>query len=102
MSYKVTPMPGHIVVRPIPEDEFNKSELATLEDEREHISTGEAIKVSKFAGTFENYGFQFATEVNEGDVIAYTKYSEHPIKINGEELHVVRFDKVIATISEKK
>lgn len=102
MSYKITPQPGYIVVEPISEDELNKSELATLENEREHISTGKAIKVSKFAGTFENYGFQFATEVNEGDIVAYIQYSEYPLKVNGQEYHLVRFDKVTAVISEQR
>ncbi len=102
MPFKITPMPGYIVVEPISEDDLNKSELATLENEREHISTGKAIKVSKYAGTFENYGFQFASEVKEGDIIAYIQYSEHPLRVNGQEYHVVRFDKVIAVVSEKK
>ena len=101
-QYKITPQPGYAVVRPISADDFNKTELATLENEREHISTGEVLAVSEYAGSYENFGFQVSTDVKEKDVIAYIQYSEHPVKINGEELHLVRWDKIIATIEESK
>lgn len=102
MRYKITPQPGHMVVEPIKSAELNKSELAEVEDGKERICTGKAIKVSKFAGTFENFGFQVPTEVQEGDIVAYAQYSEHPLKINGIDYHIVRFDKIIAVISEQK
>lgn len=99
--YKITPQPGYMVVEPIASDELNKTQVATVQ-EREHVSTGKVVKVSKFAGTFENYGFQVATEVQEGDIVAYIQYSEYPVKVNGVEYHLVRFDKVTAVISEQK
>lgn len=102
MSFKITPQPGFMVVEPINSDELNKSAVATIANDREHVSTGKAIKVSKFAGTFENYGFQVPTEVQEGDIVAYIQYSEYPVKVNGIEYHLVRFDKVTAVISEQK
>ena len=102
MVFKITPQPGFMVVEPIASNDFNKSELAQLENEKEHIATGKAVKVSKFAGTFENYGFQVATEVKDGDVVAYQQYTEQPLKVNGIVYHLVRFDKVIAVISEQK
>jgi len=102
MKYKITPQPGFMVVEPIKSAELNKSELAEVDDGKERISTGKAIKVSKFAGTFENFGFQVPTEVQEGDIVAYVQYTEHPVKVNGVEYHIVRFDKIIAVISEQK
>lgn len=102
MAFKITPQPGYMVVEPIASNDFNKSELAQLENEKEHKAIGKAVKVSKFAGTFENYGFQVSTEVKEGDVVAYQQYTEQPLKVNGVEYHLVRFDKVSAVISEQK
>lgn len=99
-QYKIVPQPGYAVVRPIPSDDFNKTELATLENEREHITTGEVIAVSEYAGSYENFGFQISTDVKVGDTIAFIQYTEHPVKVNGEELNLVRWDKIIATIEE--
>lgn len=98
----MNPNPGYIVVEPIESEEFNKSELATVDDGREHVSTGRVIAVSKFAGVFENYGQQVPSDVEVGNTIAYIQYSEHPVRINSTEYHVVRFDKVIAKIDEVK
>lgn len=100
--YTLVPQPGYAIVKPISADEFNKTELATLEDDIERIATGEIIAVSEFAGSFENFGFQISTDVKAGDTICYIQYSEHPVKLNGEELHIVRWDKITATIKESK
>ena len=101
-QYEIHPQAGYMVVEPLSQEELNKSELATVADEKERVSTGKVIAVSEFAGTYENFGFQFPTEVKKGDIIAYMQYSEHPVKVNGSEYHIVRFDKVTATITEKK
>lgn len=98
--YKAVPQPGYLIVEPIPSDDLNKTELATLADEREHVSTGKVLAVSEYAGTYENFSHQLSTDVVVDDMIAYIKYSEQPIKLNGVELHQVRFDKVVSKIEE--
>ena len=101
--FKVIPQPGFAVVRPMPSDDFNKSELAQVEnDKQERIATGEVLAVSKFAGSFENFGFQISTDVKAGDIICYQQYTEHPVRVNGEEIHLVRWDKITATLKETK
>lgn len=99
-KYTINPAPGYIIVEPVKSEEFNKSGLATVDDGREHVSTGKVLHVSKYAGTYENYTHQVSTNAKVGDIIAYIQYSEHPIRLNGEELHQVRFDKVTSTIKE--
>lgn len=100
--YKLTPAPGYLVVEPIPSEKFNESKLATLANDKEHVSTGKVLAVSKYAGVFENYAKEVSTEATEGDLIAYISYTESPLKLNGKELHLLRFDRVTAIISEKK
>lgn len=101
-KYTIIPQPGYIVIEPISADEFNTSELATLENEREHIATGKVLAVSEYAGTYENYALQVSTDVVVGDIVGYIQYSESPLKLNGEELHLVRFDRITAKIVESK
>lgn len=101
-KYELYPAPGYMVIKPISEEVFNKTELATLEDEKERISTGEVIAVSEFAGTYENYGFQFSTEAKKGDTVVYRTYTEQAVKLNGEDYSLVRFDNILATIKESK
>jgi len=99
-KYKLIPEAGYAIIRPIASEDFNKTKLATLKDERERISTGEVIAISKFAGSYENFGFQYSTEVKVGDTVVYIQYSDYPIKLNNEDLHIVRWDKITATIKE--
>lgn len=101
-QYTIKPQAGYIVVEPISSEDFNKTEIATIENERERIATGKVISVSEFAGVFENFAFQFPSEVKVDDVIAYIQYTEHPLKVNGKEYHLVRADKVTAIIEEVK
>lgn len=100
--FRAVPQPGYLIVEPMPSEDFNKTELVILADEREHVSTGKVLAVSEYAGTYENFSHQVSTDITAGDVIAYIKYSEQPIKLNGVELHQVRFDKVVSKIEEAK
>lgn len=101
-QFKVVPDNGYMVIDPIKSKEFNVTELATVDDGKEHIATGEVIAVSDYAGLFENYAGPVPTNAKKGDTVAYIQYSEHPIKVNNKELHIVAFKNVIATIKEKK
>ena len=101
-KYELMPAPGYMVIKPISEEVFNKTELATLEDDKERISTGEVIAVSEFAGVYENYGFQFSTVAKKGDKVVYKTYMEQAIRLNGEDYSLVRFDYVLAIIKEGK
>lgn len=98
-QYTAIPQPGYIIVEPIKSEEFNKTELATLDNDKEHASIGKVLSVGGVA-TFANYDDELDTNVKVGDVIAYIQYSESPIKLNGTELHQVRFDQVTSIIVE--
>ena len=102
LKYELAPAPGYMVIKPISEEVFNKTELATLEDDKERISTGEVIAVSEFAGVYENYGFQFSTVAKKGDKVVYKTYMEQAIRLNGEDYSLVRFDYVLSIIKEQE
>ncbi len=113
-TYKINPAPGYLVVEPISVDQFNETGLATLEDEKERIATGrvlsvgdwdiEAVKVlADLASNIrsEEYKLNYPN-VEEGDIVAYQPYTENQIKLNGKELHLIRFDKITGVIEEVK
>lgn len=101
-QFEIVPQAGYMVVEPLSQDEFNKTELATIADDKERMTTGRVVAVSEFAGIYENYGFQFPTEVKVGEIVAYKPYSEHLLRVNNKDYHQVRFDNVTSTIKEVK
>lgn len=102
-KYQLTPAPGYALVVPIKSDDLNKSEIATIENEKEHASTGEVIAIGQGDFVFEGYeGDEDLCFAQVGDIIAYIQYTEYPIRLNGTEYHQVRFDKITGVITEAK
>lgn len=97
--YKLFPKAGYVVVEPVSPSEFNQSGLADTTAENEKINTGKVLAIGSNA-FFENYTKVFDPPCEIGEIIAYNQYSEQKLELNNRELHIVRFDKIIAEIKE--
>ena len=99
--HTVIPQPGHMVVEPMESEELNKTKLATVEDNKQP-AIGKVLSVSEYAGVYENYSGPVSTDVKKGNIIAYIKYSEHRITVDGKDVLLVPFNRVVAVIKERK
>ena len=95
----VKPLPGFIVIEEIEPETKTASGLVLPDTAQEKpqigkiIEKGEATQRRDFVGEVIN-----DIPVKKGDIIAFQKYTGHPIKIEGKEYQIVGFDKLLAII----
>lgn len=97
--FKLKAKDGYVIIEPS-EDNFSNSPLAETKSE-EHTNIGKIIDIGG-AATFENFdGIEFEPDHYEiGEIVVYVKYGEQEITLNNKQYHIVRFDKIIASVEK--
>ena len=93
---KVRPLHDRMLVRRIEEKETAKGGIIIPDTAKEKPMQGKVLAVGN-GRVFEN-GKQLALDVKVGDRILFGKYSGTEIKIDGEEVVIVREDEVLAVM----
>ena len=83
-----TPLHDRILVRRIEEGESIRGGIIIPDSAKEKPQQGEVISVGK--GKFNDEGKVFPFDVKAGDPIPFGKYSGTEIKLDGEELLIMR------------
>ena len=91
---KVRPLHDRIIVQRIEEGEQKVGGIIIPDTAKEKPQQGKVIAVG--AGKAKDDGKRIALDVKEGDTILFGKYSGQEIKIDGEELLIMREDEVLA------
>jgi len=94
---KLTPLHDRILVRRIDEGETVRGGIIIPDSAKEKPQEGEVIAVGK--GKKNEDGKVFPLDVQEGDRILFGKYSGNEIKIDGEELLIMREEEVLGVLS---
>jgi chaperonin GroES len=97
MAQKLTPLHDRILVRRIDEGETVRGGIIIPDTAKEKPQEGEVIAVGK--GKKNEEGKVFPLDVQEGDRILFGKYSGTEIRIDGEELLIMREEEVLGIIS---
>ena len=97
MAAKLTPLHDRILVRRIDEGETVRGGIIIPDTAKEKPQEGEVIAVGK--GKKNEEGKVFPLDVKEGDRILFGKYSGTEIKIEGEELLIMREEEVLGILS---
>ena len=93
---KIKPLADRILVRRVEEEEVKKGGIIIPDSAKEKPMQGEVIAVGP--GAVGEDGKRIAMELKKGDRILMGKYSGQDIKIDGEELIIMREDDVLAVI----
>jgi chaperonin GroES len=93
---KVRPLHDRLLVRRIEEKETVKGGIIIPDTAKEKPQEGEVIAVGN--GKILDNGTKLELDVKAGDKILFGKYSGTDIKIDGEELLILREDEVLAVI----
>jgi chaperonin GroES len=93
---KVRPLNDRLLVRRIEEKETVKGGIIIPDTAKEKPQQGEVVAVG--SGKVLDNGTKLALEVKAGDKILFGKYSGTDIKIDGEEVLILREDEVLAII----
>lgn len=94
MAVKLQPLADRLVVKPIEREEMTKGGIVLPDTAKERPQEGEVIAVGP--GRLSDDGKRIAIDVNVGDKVIYAKYGGSEIKIDGEELVILRESDILA------
>ncbi|UUY04341.1 co-chaperone GroES [Svornostia abyssi] len=97
MATKLKPIGDRLIVRAIDEEETTASGILLPDTAKEKPQKGEVIAVGD--GRFDEDGDKrIPLDVSKGDTVLYSKYGGTEIKVDGEDLLVLRESDVLAKI----
>ena len=98
VAVKVRPLHDRIIVQRIDEGEQKVGGIIIPDTAKEKPQQGKVIAVG--AGKTKDDGTRIALDVKDGDTILFGKYSGQEIKLDGEELLIMREDEVLAILDK--
>jgi chaperonin GroES len=93
---KLKPLGDRLIVRAIDEDEVTASGLVLPDTAKEKPQKGEVLAVGD--GKVDDEGKRIPLDVATGDTVLYSKYGGTEIKVDGEDLLVLRESDVLAKV----
>ncbi|MDD4858800.1 MAG: co-chaperone GroES [Dehalococcoidales bacterium] len=94
MAIKLQPLGDRVVVRPIEREERTKSGIYLPDTAKEKPQEGEILAVGP--GRMTEDGKRIALDVKAGDRVIYAKYGGTEIKVDGEDLVILRESDILA------
>ncbi|RLB27119.1 MAG: co-chaperone GroES [Deltaproteobacteria bacterium] len=95
---KLRPLGDRVIVKRIEEEEKTKGGIIIPDTAKEKPIEGEIIAVGD--GKLLDNGQKIPLEVKKGDRVLFGKYAGTEVKIEGEELLIMREDDVIAIVEK--
>ncbi len=94
MAVKLQPLADRLVVRPIEREEVTKGGIFLPDTAKEKPQEGEVVAVGP--GRLTEDGKRIAMDVKVGDIVVYTRYGGTEIKVDDEELMILRESDILA------
>ena len=94
----VRPLHDRLVVRRLDEDEQQSGGIIIPDTAKEKPQRGRVIAAG--FGKTNDHGTRRPLDVKPGDLILFGKYTSPEVKIDGEELLIMREDEVLAVIED--
>lgn len=96
---KVKPLGDHIVVRRLEAEDRTRGGIVLPDSAKEKPKQAEVVAVGDGAMTED--GTRLPMRVKKGDRIVFTTYAGHEVKLEGEELLIMREEDVLGIIKEE-
>ena len=94
MTVKLQPLADRVVVKPVAKEEKTKSGIYIPDTAKERPQEGEIIAVGP--GRLTDDGKRIAMDLKVGDRVIYAKYGGSEIKIDDQELVIMRESDILA------
>ena len=94
MAINLQPLADRVVVKPIEREEVTKGGILLPDTVKEKPQDGEVIAVGP--GRLSEDGKRIALDVKVGDRVIYAKYGGTEIKVDDEELVILRESDILA------
>jgi chaperonin GroES len=95
-NMKLKPLGDRLIVKAIDEEETTASGIVLPDTAKEKPQRGEVVAAGD--GKLDDDGDRIPLDVAVGDVVLYSKYGGTEIKIDGEDLLVLRESDVLAKV----
>lgn len=96
MATNIRPLHDRVIVRRIEEGEQLRGGIIIPDTAKEKPQEGEVVAVGE--GKYKNDGTRQALDVRAGDRVLFGKYSGSEIKVDDEELLIMREDEILGII----
>ncbi|MEI7625149.1 MAG: co-chaperone GroES [Actinomycetota bacterium] len=93
---KLKPLGDRLIVRALEEEETTASGLVLPDTAKEKPQKGTVLAVGD--GRIDDAGKRIPLEIAKGDEVLYSKYGGTEIKVDGEDLLVLRESDVLAKV----
>ena len=93
---KLKPLGDRLIIKVVEEEETTASGILLPDTAKEKPQKGKVVAVGK--GRIDDNGKRIALDVEEGDEVLYSKYGGTEIKVDGEDLLVLRESDVLAKV----
>ena len=97
MAAKLTPLHDRVVIRRIEEAETTRGGIIIPDSAKDKPQEGEIVAVGR--GKVSEEGKVLPLNVKEGDRVLFGKYAGTEVKIDGEELLIMREEEVLGILS---
>jgi len=94
MAVNLQPLADRVLVRPIETEEVTRGGIVLPDTVKEKPQEGKILAAGP--GRLSEDGKRIAMEVKAGDIIIYAKYGGTEIKVDGEELVILRESDILA------
>jgi len=94
MGLKLQPLGDRLVVKPVEREEMTKGGIVLPDTAKEKPQEGEVLAVGP--GRLSEDGKRIAMDVKVGDRVIYAKYGGTEIRIEDEELVILRESDILA------
>lgn len=94
MAVKLQPLADRLVVKAIEREDMTKTGIYLPDTAKEKPQEGKVIEVGP--GRLSDEGKRIAMDIKKGDIVIYSKYGGTEIKIDDEELIILRESDILA------
>ncbi len=94
MAIKLEPLADRIVVKPIEKEEVTKGGIILPDTAKEKPQEGKIVAAGP--GRMTDDGKRIAMDVKVGDIVIYANYGGTEMKIDGEEMIILRESDILA------
>src|SRR6195256_2043691 len=97
MATNIRPLHDRVIVRRIEEGEQIRGGIIIPDSAKEKPQEGEVVAAGE--GKYKEDGTRQSLDVKKGDRVLFGKYSGSEIKLDGEELLIMREDEILGIIA---
>ncbi len=98
MAHNIEPLVDRLLVKPIEKEEVTKGGIVLPDTAKEKPQEGQVLAVGP--GRLSEDGKRIAMDVKVGDIVLYARYGGTEIKVDDEELIILRESDILAKKSK--